>query len=144
MIKKIKVQKRISNRTYPSKLCKKEGCYVEFIPTDGRQVYCCSQHRIDSNNDKRKIVDKFESEFKTKAKKNRFVLKKISESAFYINENRVSKNLLIYEGYEFPIYHKKVIDKETNREILVCYEYGLILVDTNQKLYEIVILENIK
>jgi hypothetical protein len=74
MIKKIKVKKRISNRTYPSKLCKKEGCYTEFIPTDGRQVYCCSQHRIDSNNDKRKIVDKFESEFIKAARNNKMVL----------------------------------------------------------------------
>ena len=51
---------------------------------------------------------------------------------------------MIYEGYEFSTYHKKVIDKETNREILICYEYGLKLVDASKELYEIVILENIK
>ena len=42
---------------------------MEFIPTDGRQVYCSSQHRIDSNNDKRKVIDKIESDFKKKSKK---------------------------------------------------------------------------
>lgn len=136
--------KRNSNRTYPPKLCKKVGCHSEFIPTDGRQVYCCSQHRIDSNNDKRKIVDKIESEFKTKAKKNRFVLKKVSESAFYKQNRLVGRALLIYDGYEFSTYHNKLIDKETNREILVCYEYGLKLVNASKELYEIVILENIK
>ena len=36
---------------------------MEFIPTDGRQVYCNAQHRIDSNNDKRKSIDIIEIDF---------------------------------------------------------------------------------
>ena len=61
MIRTKKQLKRISNRTYPPKLCKKKDCNIEFIPTDGRQVYCNAQHRIDSNNDKRKAIDIIES-----------------------------------------------------------------------------------
>ena len=70
MIKKKTSRQRVSNRTYPPKLCKKPDCNFEFIPTDGRQVYCNAQHRIDSNNDKRKIIDKFESDFNKKARNN--------------------------------------------------------------------------
>lgn len=141
MIKKNSIKKRFSNRTYPRKFCKKPECNMEFIPTDGRQVYCSSQHRIDSNNDKRKVVDRFESAFKIKAKKNRLVLKKIFESDFYKQHGFVQKALLSYEGYEFPIYHRKEREKETNREILVNYEYGLILIDASKEIYKIDIIE---
>lgn len=141
MVRTKKQHKRISNRTYPSKLCKKEECKTEFIPTDSRQVYCCSQHRIDSNNDKRKVIDKFESEFTKKAKKNRFVLIKISASDYYKKRDYVEKGLLLYEGYEFPIYHSKELEHGTNRDILVCYEYGLILIDASKEIYKIEIIE---
>ena len=124
MIKKNSIKQRFSNRTYPQKLCKKPDCNMEFIPTDGRQVYCSSQHRIDSNNDKRKVIDKIESDFKKKAKKNKHIMIKISESAYYIKSGFVNKTLLIYEGFEFPIYHRKQIDSETNREVQICYDYG--------------------
>jgi hypothetical protein len=141
MVRTKKQLKRISNRTYPSKLCKKDGCKAEFIPTDGRQVYCCSQHRIDSNNDKRKVIDKFESEFTIKAKKNRFVLIKISASDYYKKRGYVEKGLLVYEGYELPVYHSKELEHGTDREILVCYEYGLILIDASKEIYKIDIIE---
>ncbi len=141
MIKKNLIKKRFSNRTYPLKFCKKPDCNMEFIPTDGRQVYCCSQHRIDSNNDKRKVIDKFESEFTKKAKKNRFVLIKISESDYYKKRGYVEKGLLVYEGYELPVYHSKELEYGTNREILVCYEYGLILIDADKEIYKIDIIE---
>ncbi len=141
MIKINSIKKRFSNRTYPRKFCKKPDCNMEFIPTDGRQVYCSSQHRIDSNNDKRKVIDKFESEFTKKAKKNRFVLIKISESDYYKKRGYVEKGLLVYEGYELPVYHSKELEHGTDREILVCYEYGLILIDASKEIYKIDIIE---
>ncbi|MEY2738096.1 MAG: hypothetical protein RL259_5 [Bacteroidota bacterium] len=139
MIKKIKVQKRISNRTYPSKLCKKEGCYTEFIPTDGRQVYCCSQHRIDSNNDKRKIVDKFESEFIKAARNNKKVLILLHEKESYLNSGIVSASLLELFDYDHSIHHRIVVDEATKREIKFCFNYGLTPVDSEKKLFKIVI-----
>lgn len=38
MINKNPKKQRISNRTYPPKLCKKADCNLEFIPTDSRQI----------------------------------------------------------------------------------------------------------
>lgn len=142
IMKKKEKRIRVSNRTYPPKLCKKQDCDLVFIPIDGRQVYCCSQHRIDFNNDKRKVVNKFDNEFQKKVKKNRIILKKIHESDYYKLKGLATKELLNYEGYEFPIYHKKEREKETHREILVCYEYGLMLGQASKELYKIDLIEN--
>jgi hypothetical protein len=136
-MKKIEKRARFSNRTYPPKLCKKHDCNLEFIPTDGRQVYCCAQHRIDSNNDKRKVIDKFESAFQKKVKHNKQVLVKIEKSGFYIKSGIVNKSLLLYEGYEFSIYHKRFFEKNSNREVLVNYDYGLMLVDSMKENFKI-------
>lgn len=131
--------KRISNRTYPPKLCKKEGCNTEFIPTDGRQVFCCSQHRIDCNNDKRKVIDKFESEFNKSARSNKRILIKISVNKFYLHSGKVSASLLDFEGYDHSIHHRIVVDEKTNREIKFCFNYGLTPIDSEKKLFKIVI-----
>ncbi len=138
MSKKNTMRQRVSNRTYMPKLCKKPDCNLEFIPTDGRQVYCNAQHRIDSNNDKRKVIDEFESDFKKKARNNKLVLIKIKESAYYIELGVVNKPLLKYEGYDFSIYHRKQIEINTKREIQICYDYGLILIDALNENYKIV------
>ncbi len=143
MIKKKTKKQRFSNRTYPPKLCKKLDCNMEFVPTDGRQVYCNAQHRIDNNNDKRKIIDEIESDFKKKAKKNKQIMIKIKGSVNYIKSGVANKTLLIYEGFEFPIYHRKQIDTETNREIQICYDYGLILIDAKNDNYIIEKLSDI-
>ena len=138
MIKKKTILRRVSNRTYPPKLCKKPDCNLEFIPTDGRQVYCNAQHRIDSNNDKRRVIDEFESDFKKKARNNKLVLIKIEKSANYIKSGVANKSLLEYEGYDFSIYHRKQIEINTRREIQICYDYGLILIDALNENYKIV------
>jgi hypothetical protein len=131
-------QKRVSNRTYPPKLCKKLDCNLEFIPTDGRQVYCNEQHRIDSNNDKRKIVDKIESNFNKGARNNKRILIKISNSIEYINSEVVNISLLQYEGYDFNICHSTQMERSTNREVKFCFDYGLMFIDTTNKNYKII------
>lgn len=131
-------QKRYSNRTYPPKLCKKPDCHLEFIPTDGRQIYCNAQHRIDTNNDKRKIIDEIESDFNKKAKNNKKVLMKIEKSTPYIKSGAVNKSLLEYESYDFSIYHRKRIEKNIGREVLICYDYGLMLLDALNENYKII------
>ena len=138
MIKKNTIRQRVSNRTYPPKLCKKPDCNLEFIPTDARQVYCNAQHRIDSNNDKRKVIDEFESDFKKKARNNKLVLIKIEKSGNYIKSGVANKSLLEYEGYDFSTYHRKKIETNTRREIQICYDYGLILIDALNENYKIV------
>lgn len=143
MIKKKTKKQRFSNRTYPPKLCKKLDCNMEFVPTDGRQVYCNAQHRIDNNNDKRKMIDEIESDFKKKAKKNKQIMIKIKGSVNYIKSGVANKSLLLYEGYDFGVYHKKDREKGTNREVLICSDYGLVLVDANNENYKIDKIENI-
>jgi hypothetical protein len=137
MTKKKLNRERVSNRTYPPKLCKKQDCNLAFVPTDGRQVYCNAQHRIDSNNDKRKITDKIESDFNKGAKNNKRILIKIHDSKEYLNSGVVNKSLLAYEGYDFNIYHKTLIHKIANREVKFCFDYGLMLEDTKNNNYKI-------
>lgn len=142
MIKKKTSRLRVSNRTYPPKLCKKQDCNMEFVPTDGRQVYCNAQHRIDSNNDKRKVIDKTDSDFTKSARNNKQILIKISKSLTYIMTGKVSNSLLEYEGYDHSIYHRTHIDGKTKKEIKFCYNYGLTLTESDQNFFKIIIDNN--
>lgn len=132
-LKKSLVKKRISNRRYPIRICKKPDCSGEFTPSDSRQIYCCEQHRIDNNNDKRKIIAKIESEFTKKAKNNKSILIKILNSKEYIRAGIINFTILDYEGYDFGIYHSIKIDDKTKREVKFCYEYGISLKDSENQ-----------
>jgi hypothetical protein len=135
--KKSQLKKRISNRQYPVRRCKKIDCKMEYIPSDNRQVYCCDQHRIDSNNDKRKIKILIEIVFSKIVKKNRDILIKIYSSAFYKDNNYVHKTLLDYEDYDFNVNHRIIINKQTGREVHICYDYGLELLDSEKQIFSI-------
>ena len=126
---KNKLKKRTSNRCYPIRKCKKPECNEGFIPTDARQVYCCEQHRIDFNNDRRKLKESIDISFLKIVKKNRAVLHKIALSDFYINSGFAHKSLLEYEEYDFKKYHQIMINKITKNEIHICYDYALELTD---------------
>ena len=63
---------------------------------------------------------------------------KIEKSANYIKSGVANKSLLEYEGYDFSIYHRKQIEINTRREIQICYDYGLILIDALNENYKIV------
>lgn len=141
MIKKNSIKKRFSNRTYPRKFCKKPDCNMEFVPTDGRQVYCSSQHRIDSNNDKRKIIDAIESNFTSRAKNNEKILIKIIGSPFYIKNGFTHTYFLEHEYYDFGTYHTIEYDEATNREIHFCYNHGIFIIDAEKKHFKIIIKE---
>jgi hypothetical protein len=121
---------RISNRRYPIRKCKKTDCKDEFIPTDARQVYCCEQHRVDHNNDKRKLKQSIDLDFLKSVKKNRAILHKIVSSDFYKKNRFVHKSLLEYEGYDFKKYHQIIINKRTQKEVQICYDYGVELLDS--------------
>ena len=141
MLKKNSIAKRYSNRTYPPKLCKKQDCNLTFIPTDGRQVYCNAQHRIDSNNDKRKVIDKIENDFISRAKSNEKILIKIIGSPFYIKNGFTHSIFLEHEGYDFETFHFIEYEEETNREIQFCYKHGIYLIDAEKKYFKIIIKE---
>ena len=115
---------------------------MEFVPTDGRQVYCNAQHRIDSNNDKRKVIDKIESDFNKTARNNERILIKISKSLTFQMTGKVNASLLEYEGYDHSIYHRSQIDKKTKREIKFCFNFGLTLTESDQHFFNIIIDDN--
>ena len=77
------LKSRVSNRRYPLLMCKKPDCRESFVPTDARQIYCCEQHRVDFNNDKRKQKEAINIFFLKKVKSNRDILRKIQSCAFY-------------------------------------------------------------
>ncbi len=134
-------KKRISKRRYSPRLCKKPDCKKVFTPTDARQHYCEPQHRIDHNNDLRKIKYEPDRIFLESIKTNFKVLDKIIRSPFYIQNKTVNFSLLDYEGYDLTIYHSKVIDDKSGRDILICYHYGLECIDTETNQYRIHILK---
>lgn len=142
MIKKEFKRTRHSNRVYPPKLCQKPDCNLEFIPTDARQIYCSKQHQIDSNNDKRKIVDSIEKDFTKAAKSNKRILIKILSSEEYKTRCYIHYSILRYEGYDFDIFHTIKLDEKTKREVKFCYDYGIWLLDSEMKYYKIIKLEN--
>lgn len=123
------LQKRTSNRRYPIRKCKKPGCQGEFIPSDARQIYCCEQHRIDFNNDRRKLKESIDTAFLKSVKKNRAILFKIASSDFYKQNSNAHLSLLEYEGYNFDIYHQIIINETTDNEVHICYDYGLEFID---------------
>ncbi len=138
MQKKEFTRKRYSNRVYPPKICLKQGCVEEFIPTDARQIYCCRQHQIDSNNDKRKIVDSYESRFKKVAKSNKQILIQVFNSEEYRIKGFVHSAVFKYLNYDFDIFHSIIIDEEYGVEVKFCFEYGLHLINVEKQLFKIV------
>ena len=141
MIKKNSIKKRFSYRTHPRKFCKKPDCNMEFVPTDGRQVYCSPQHRIDSNNDKRKMIDKIENDFTSRAKSNEKILIKIIGSPFYTKNGFTHSIFLEHECYDFETFHFIEYDEATNREIQFCYNHGIFLIDAEKKHFKIITKE---
>lgn len=136
-MKKETTRKRYSNRVYPPKLCAKIDCKIEFNPTDARQVYCCNQHRIDSNNDKRKIITSYEADFAKKVKNNKNILIKILNSKIYQKDCYIHLSILEYEGFSFLTYHSALTEKKSGREVKFSYEYGIMLIDSEKQFYKI-------
>jgi hypothetical protein len=137
MIQKEVTRTRHSNRVYPTRICEKPDCNLEFIPTDARQIYCSGQHRIDNNNDKRKIVDSIEKDFTKTAKNNKRILIKIFNSEEYKKYGFIQYSILKYEGYDFGVFHNAKIEEKTGREIKFCYDYGILLLDSEKRNYKI-------
>jgi hypothetical protein len=131
-------RKRYSNRVYPPKLCSKQGCEEEFIPSDSRQIYCCRQHQIDANNDRRKIVDLFELNFNKLAKSNRQTLFQVFNSEEYRKNETVHFAVLKYLNYDFDNFHTIKIDEYSGIEVKFCFEYGLYLFNAEKQLFKIV------
>ena len=129
------IKRRESNRRYPLRKCKKPDCQEYFVPSDSRQIYCCEQHRIDFNNDKRKQKEAITLLLLNKVKNNEAILKKVKISDIYKEKKGVYKKLLDYEGYDFKYYHQIMINEETGFEAHVCFGYILELVDPTRQFF---------
>ncbi len=129
-------KKRISNRRYKESMCKQ--CNHPYIPTDARQLFCSPQHRIDYNNDKRKIEDKPYREFTEIHKKNYNILKVIFNSDNYKKHQVVHETLLTQLGFILEHYHEIEISTLIGNKILFTCDYGLEFIgDENNKIYKI-------
>jgi hypothetical protein len=135
------IKRRISNRTYPPRYCVKPDCNNEFIPNDARQKYCCEQHRIDANNDKRRIINEIEAGFTKRAKNNERILIKICSSPLYLKYKCINHWILEHEGYDFETFHYLEFDVETGFEIQFCYKHGILLIDAEKKYFKVIIKE---
>jgi hypothetical protein len=131
------IKRRESNRRYPLRKCKKPDCQEYFAPSDSRQIYCCEQHRIDFNNDKRKLKEAINIFFLKTVKSNRAILNKIKTSDLYKENGYTTKFLLDYECYDFSTYHRIIINEKTGREAHVCYDYALELIDAKEEFFSI-------
>ncbi len=110
------MKKRNSKRIYPTKKCRQDSKL--FTPTDARQVYCCPQHRIDFNNDQRKIREAPVRSIADKLKKNEQVLIRATEALSRLGQRIISLDMLFYDGYEIDVFSSSSINKKTGKKIL--------------------------
>lgn len=117
--------RRVSNRRYPSKPCKKPDCSEPFTPHDAKQKYCCEQHRIDHNNDLRKERNKELNEYNNKLLKNEAILKKMYERNQQLPYLSITYSLLEYEDFDFDCNSKEEVNVDTKAIILWSLGYGI-------------------
>lgn len=129
------IKPRPSKRVYPAKKCKKPDCDIIFNPTNKRQEYCTTQHRIDHNNDLRALKEAPLKQLASKLTHNLEVLKKIHISLAFNNQNSFSIQLLQYELYNFGTYTDRSVNEGTGNEIEWVYNYGIEGKDINSKTF---------
>ena len=126
--------KKKSNRIYPSKKCK--HCKNEFTPTDKRQVFCCEQHRIDYNNDKRLIKYAPIKAIITGLTKNDQILEKAYQYMTEKKKNSIDIDILNYDGFDFNIPTKISVTNAGN-QIEWQISFGLEGIEKETKLFKI-------
>lgn len=132
----MRLNKRNSKRRYPEKICKQ--CNLSYIPKDARQVFCSPQHRIDYNNDKRKVDDKPYKELKLIIKRNFSILQSIFNSTYYQKHNAVHESLLLQQEFQFNHFNQTHISSLSGNKILFTFDFGLEFIgDENNKIYKI-------
>lgn len=127
--------KRISKRIYPSTECRQ--CKRPFNPSDARQLFCSAQHRIDYNNDQRKIKSAPLDLLNKELWKNERILKKIFESLKQNKQESFGIDLLKYEGYNFNVSRLVNINKTSQNKIYWSLSYGMEIDDENKKTFKI-------
>ena len=118
-------RKRVSHRVYPDIKCLKTDCPIVFPPSSKKQKYCCTQHRIDQNNDNRDIKAEPQIIIMKIHARNREILKKIFEACERVKNPIFNRSLLEYEGFNDKYSTTETINKETGETIRWSPDYGL-------------------
>ena len=126
-----------SKRQYPPRVCLNPACQIKFIPHDRRQLYCCTQRRINANNDRRYLDNNSRFLDERQARINNKILDVVWKKLNNKKRKLVSREILEWSGFKFesPLVIKK--NSGTNQNILWVYDYGLELADQSGNLFEI-------
>ena len=125
---------RLSNRVYPKKMCR-QGIH-DFIPTDARQEFCCVQHRIDYNNDKRAIKNAPLKKIALGLTKNEGILKKAHLFMQKHEHGSITVDFLLYDGYDFNLPCTTSISN-TGNKIEWQLSFGIEGIAKEKKLFKI-------
>ena len=127
------MNKRISNRKHPDRICKKPDCKKQFTPADKRQIYCTQQHRVDHNNDLRDLKDKPHKVIKQINLKNQEILAKIYRIQKAKNYPEFNYHLLEVDDFDRRYYtDSTMVDSKI---VYWNYHYGVQGVDSEKKLF---------
>ncbi len=129
------VNRRISKRVYPPKECLQ--CKLSFKPSDARQIFCSAQHRIDYNNDQRKIKTAPLDLLNKVLVKNERILTKAFDSLALLQEQSLGIDILKYEGFDFYVYSSMEILKSNQKRIYWNLGYGITSDDDVKKTFNI-------
>jgi hypothetical protein len=114
---------RKSNRTYEPRICPHTG--LEFIPTHNKQKYASRQAQIDHNNDQRAIKNKEVNDFTSVLKTNREILRKAYAKLIELKQHAVSKDLLVFSGYDFEVYSSQLVNNKTSKQVYCSIDYAI-------------------
>jgi hypothetical protein len=114
---------RKSNRTYEPRICPHTG--LEFIPTHNKQKYASRQAQIDHNNDLRAIKNKEVNDFTSVLKTNREILRKAYAKLIELKQHAVSKDLLVFSGFDFEVYSSQLVNNKTGKQVYCSIDYAI-------------------
>lgn len=127
-------RKRISKRVYKERICKQ--CFEEFIPDDARKVFCCEQHRIDYNNDQRRIRFAPLKDLNVRIVNNEKVLKKFYMVLQDHKQDLLCIDFLLLDKYDLTVPCETSISESGNK-IEWQLSYGIEGIDQKRKLFKI-------
>ncbi len=122
---------RKSKRTYEPRICPQTG--LEFIPTHKKQKYASRQAQIDHDNDQRAIKNKEVNEFTSVLKANREILRKTHAKLFVLKQHAVSKDLLVFSGFELNAFSSRQLNSNTAQTVYWSMDYGIEGLDIENK-----------
>ena len=104
---------------------------------DRRQLYCEPQCRINANNDRRFHANNSRFIDEKQARLNNKILETAWKKLSNKKQKTVELQILEWEGFKFDTQAATTKNTKTRNHIRWCYDYGLELIDTTQKIFEI-------